>query len=566
MRLGLGLARIWAAAVLAGACSPTVAPVGADLDAATDLAELVDESDSGVTDAADDTSFCFLLPTLCEDAVDKPDVVDVALPPDVPKDVPDVPDAIVALDCGPDTGDVSGDLPPLVPDAEDAMIACWLAAENSLSSLGVIPDTCPCGNVYLKVKPFDPPQGPPAACGCPAPYPSTCGTCPWIETPPMHWAREDAEALWTGEEVLIMGGRLESGLPGDKFDLPFTMERWNPSKDQGFQMVDLPFTITQVAGSPPWVRAVWSGEEAIVIMENQQFRFNPKTNVVTVMPEPPVKIAPSADGGHVYWVGDQLILWGVDRATFKPNGPNTGRIVSWTIKNGWQDVPPPSDFVTYFAGPKCQTVLDGALYALEPGLLKPSTGGDVNKPFMLRYTLQSKVWELMPQTMLPDLHCDNGNNENVLFGAFPGGIAFIPPIGDKLFPPVGEIWTKATGKWAAMKTPPIKVGIATDNRPKWTGSEFIVPNVGFVDPVTDGKLPKNGPVHDPATWPLRYNPATDTFGYFTSVGFPKFGRFRPSWVYAGTELMALGGTNGIGLAITYHKDGVRLWLPHGGVQ
>ncbi len=182
---------------------------------------------------------------------------------------------------------------------------------------------------------------------------------------------------------------------------------------------------------------------------------------------------------------------------------------------------------------------------------------------MVRYDLTTKGWDALPQTMLPNVHCSYDGSGNVLFAAFPEGIAFIPPIGGGTdavkHPPVGEIWWKATGKWTAMAPPPL-VGPFHAVDALWTGTQFVIFEVSYTDPVTSSVLLPDAGGADVPTWPIRYDPYADAFHYTTSVGYPKHVQRNTAALWSGNEIFALGGHGGIDFP-TLYNDGVRLSFP-----
>ena len=358
-------------------------------------------------------------------------------------DVVDAPDAPDAKDVKPFDPYDNGDAP------------YWIAEDIDTAGLGELTASVFCYNLYMKIKPNDPPHDPSCTTACPAPYPCTCGTCPWIETPLMKVARDGAQALWTGEEVLVFGGATAAG-PGGEFTTTFSAERWNPSLDKGFEFINLPFSATELADLGTAVKVFWTGSAALVITEAHQFLFDPKTNVVTLLP-----LAPALMGnpGAMVWTGDRLFWWGWDRATAAP-GIATARLIAWQADTGWTDVPYPAEFLKPSpAEPDCLAMLDGEVYVFDLQTpVQPASGLDPAKPLMLRFSPLKNVWEALPQTMPPAVRC-NHSLGNTLFHAFPDGIAFIPAVGytwkGKKLPVVGEVWWKATGKGTPMKALPI---------------------------------------------------------------------------------------------------------------
>ncbi len=526
---------LFVATYLAGCSQQSVAPV--DVAALADVAE---------AETLEDAEF---------DGTDSvPDAIadSTAATSDAPGDVPDAADN--SQDCAASPADAASYDPADVP--------YWIANDVDVSGLGVRMECGPCADPLfqtLQVLPNDLPYGPTCTSFCPAPYACTCGACPWIGTPPMHIPRVAAKAVWAGEEVQIFG---TWNMDPQGAVINFSIERWNPSKDKGFSFIDLPFAITYT--DSVWdlggVLPLWTGAETLVLMDKHQFTIDPKTHAVTELP-----LAPALAGnfGAAVWTGDRAFWWGWDRALDKP-GKAFPRIVTWQKTSGWTDVAFPTAYLQPTAiEPDCMATLDGDVYVFDPANPRAANSGlDPGKPVMLRYSVNSGTWDALPQTMAVDVRCNKAGDGQILFQAFPDGIAFIPPISPGATPaepPVGEIWWKASGTWTAMQPPPL-VGPFTPTSALWTGKEFLIPEVSFIDPVllNDGKSYKDWGI---STWPIRYDPYTDTFKYLTSVGYPKHDRGASAFAFTGSEILMFGGANGINVN-TYHNEGYRLWFPN----
>jgi hypothetical protein len=120
--------------------------------------------------------------------------------------------------------------------------------------------------------------------------------------------RYDTTAVWTGEEMIVWGGRtvqnklLDSG------------GRYHPGKDA--------WAATSLDGSPPAVRyghtAVWTGTEMIVWGGRGIFgelqsggRFDPNARRWIATSTGPSVPSPRSYHGAV-WTGTEMILWGTD--------------------------------------------------------------------------------------------------------------------------------------------------------------------------------------------------------------------------------------------------------------
>ena len=499
------------------ACAPhPVADVdtGAELDATADIGELVDESDGGVTDAVVDT------PAL---------------------DVPKVgPDATVDADV-----DSSSDIPQ------------WMTLDVDPTNLGVI-NTPECSNQEMIVQPYALPIPPSATEPCPPPYASTCGTCPWIQTPKLKIPRFGAQALWTGEEFLVIGG---SASYTANIGYSFSMERWNPKKDSGFTLIDstkLPFKQDYPAGDPSWVRAFWTGDQAIVLLKDHSFRFNPKTNVFTLLPPiPTIEGSAVLVDGKIFWWGRNGTKKESALALYDP------------AADTWTPVPFPEKFldpkvftfqndVDFATKPRNMTVLGDDVYVFAPAIGYVSGSGlDQAKALMLRLNLPTLDWAILPQ---PEMTMLDALDTMTLMGAFPDGIVAITD-GSFVDPqaPSGRIFWHKKVEWTAMKPPPFGQSTNSGLPPPghiWTGDRFVVEHVHRPAPpfskATSGTYP---------AWPLLFDPYKDSWQSTTGVGAPKHGLGATAVVYTGAELFQFGGVGGQ-FQITLYADGVRFFLPN----
>ena len=148
-------------------------------------------------------------------------------------------------------------------------------------------------------------------------------------------ARSGHQMVWTGSEVLIVGGlyyQLSNNLRYWVFDL----SRYRPDTDSWA-------TTTAFAGDGNGLSMNWTGSEAIVwggsvgggAYYNRGYRYSPSTAKAT---STSLTGAPSARAGHAaFWTGTQLLIWGGStqgRLTPPVYYPNGGRYSpgtdSWT--------------------------------------------------------------------------------------------------------------------------------------------------------------------------------------------------------------------------------------------
>ena len=529
-----GWLTILAFLAVAAACSPqAVAPTeGGELDAASDVGELVDESDSGVTDAAGDA----LTDTIADES---PGDADAAA------DVEDEP--------------------------------YWITHDIDTATLGVLTTTGACSDPMMLVNPGDPPKGPACGSQCPPPYPCTCGVCPWIQTPKLVKPREGAAVIWTGKEVLVFGGA-NSICCGGAFTTqkkwPFTAERWDPYGKKGFELIPLPADLTASAlpwQQEPWVRAFWTGKLAVVLCD-KPFTFNPETNAVVFLDPPGIA------NGEAVRVADQIFWWGVDSATISIDDTKESPVLKLldlkTLK--WSEVAFPSNFL----GQKqqwlhpyayCITSTGSNVYVLDPPwefkkgtLLQPSAGA------ILEYNVENAAWSLLTQPPASAPRCDassaHGNNSGMhFFAAFADGISIYGITKCVSDPKANFATCSASGAtyWAASKSwSEISHGPATyvshgRSDTILVGHRILVPSAHYTDPIFSdadtGGLPFA---------PLIFDPIANVWQYLTNMGSFRYQRAMEAVVYTGNELLVLGGQNGQGIGVAATAaTGARLWLP-----
>ena len=540
-----GWMTILAFLAVGAACSPqAVAPMdGGEIDAASDVGELVDESDGGVTDAVVDAP---------SDAIEDVAITDAM--PDSPK--VDAADA----DASPDV-----DVP------------YWIAHDIDIAGLGVLTATGECSDPMMLVNPGDPPKGPACGSQCPPPYPCTCGVCPWIQTPKLVKPREGAAAIWTGKEVLVFGGA-NSGCCGGAFTTekkwPFTAERWDPFGKKGFELIPLPADLTASAlpwQVEPWVRAFWTGKLAVVLCD-KPFTFNPETNAV-------VFLDPSGiSNGEAVRVADQIFWWGVDSGTISIDDTKESPVLKLldlkTMK--WSDVAFPSNFLGqkqqwFHPFAYCITSSGSKIYVLDaPWEFKKGTLPQPSAGSILGYDLVEAKWTLLTQPPASAPRCDgkaaHGLDSGLhFFAAFPDGIS-IYGITKCIYHPEtalfdcsnsGATYWSAKKSWSGIATGPAIGVLHGRNETILAGNRIVVPSAYYTDPVFPDAVTEGLPFA-----PLAYNPYSNAWEYLTNMGSFRYQRAMEAVVYTGSELLILGGQNGQGVGVAATAaTGARLWLP-----
>ena len=515
------------------ACSPrAVAPTeGGVFDATSDIGELVDESDGGVTDATVDAA---------SDAI----------------------------------GDSASTDADTTPDVE---VPYWIAHDIDIAGLGVLDDSAECGDPLMLVNPGDPPKGPACGSQCPPPYPCTCGVCPWIQTPEMVYPRYGHAAVWTGKEVLVFGGALS---PANAFNKqwPFTAERWDPYGNKGFQEIKLPFNPTLTVGDDIWTRVFWTGKVAIVLAPTP-FVFDPETSKATLLDDPDIM------SGEALLIGKTLFWWGMDSKTYHTGLGQAGykaRIATLDIESlKWSEVDLPADLDTgtlaFVPYPYCVAELGGDVYVLDPPFLpKSGTGIDRYRTMLYRYQIAKAKWTMVSQGPEGAPRCSYFKWPELGIGgndAASGSIFFFARTVDGLVyggqertltfstdqisasASTSYHWSIDSNAWT-----PIDIGPSSPpsrGRAISTGNRIIVVNAAYPAPIIPPPLIEGFPFA-----PTIYYPDADSWGYVTEIGAWKYARSREAIVYTGKELLLLGGANGQGISSnSTASTGARIWLP-----
>ncbi len=111
-------------------------------------------------------------------------------------------------------------------------------------------------------------------------------------------------AVWSGNEMIVWGGRLQSGSPDD------TGGRYNPATDTWSAIGTAGAPSAREAHAAVWDGSgmiVWGGQDAVNVLGDGA-RYVPATNAWTRIA---ALGAPEARGQHRFvWTGDRMLVWG----------------------------------------------------------------------------------------------------------------------------------------------------------------------------------------------------------------------------------------------------------------
>ncbi len=303
---------------------------------------------------------------------------------------------------------------------------------------------------------------------------------------------DDATAVWTGSEMIVWGGGLDSG------------SRYAPGTDS--------WTVTSTAGAPAARSnhsAVWTGAEMIVwggsgggSNLDSGGRYNPGTDGWAAMS---TTAAPEARSFHsAVWTGSEMIIWGgSDGSLLSSGGLYVPATDSWAATSTAGAPAPRSGHVALWTG--SEMIIWGGS---DSTFTNVNTGG--------RYAPGTDSWAATSTTGAPALNSVGvwTGDEMIVWGGSAGA---------------GARYAPGTDSWSAVSTTGAP---APRNQPTavWTGSEMIVWGGG------DGFACVNSGG--------RYAPGSDSWQATSTTGAPE-ARFSHTAVWTGREMIVWGGKSGI---------------------
>lgn len=317
--------------------------------------------------------------------------------------------------------------------------------------------------------------------------------------------RSGHKAVWTGSEMIVWGGAINSG------------DRYDPVTDQWTSMAQLNAPINRVGHS-----AIWTGKELILWggadgaspndeLLNSGGRYDPALDLWLPTNQ---SGAPNGKQGHAaVWTGSEMIIWG---------GFGSGIDVfnAWSYSPSgdvWMKLAAPLNFPYLY--PSFTPVWTGSemiVWGSQYGASNPELA------IGARYHRQSNTWKLMSTANQPSQrHGATAvwtGGEMIVWGGQSKG----QPLGD------GGRYNPVTDTWQ-----PVSLASSPGARQKhtavWTGSQMLVwGGIG----IESSYLNTGG----------RYNPASDSWIAIGPNNAPS-ARKDHSAVWTGQEMIVWGGTN-----------------------
>jgi N-acetylneuraminic acid mutarotase len=353
----------------------------------------------------------------------------------------------------------------------------------------------------------------------------------WTPTPTTGApaARFDHTVVWTGEEMIVWGGRSSATIAegsGGRY-IP-RLGLWIPLAHTGAPT-------PRVEQTAVWTGSemiIWGGGDPIIIIGADErpnglatgARYSPLTNTWTAVSP---LAAPGPRRAHsAVWTGQEMIVvggWNTWRFK-RPAEDDMAAYFPHTNAWGGASTVPGSLASTQAVWTGDQMIVfgGGALYT------DPMTAG-------WRYSLASHRWSPAGGAEAPAGRVDHSllwtGNTLIVWG----GLRFERQPRDRwLWLPLddGGRYNPAHNQWSPLSTTSAP-SPRSEHSTVWTGTEMIVWGGWYHDTIRSEVFNTGG----------RYNPTTDTWAPVTTTGAPSARRGHTA-VWTGTEMIVWGGSDG----------------------
>jgi len=336
-------------------------------------------------------------------------------------------------------------------------------------------------------------------------YNPTTDTWAAISTTGAPTARSYANAVWDGTEMIIQGGIDNSGRVTDG-------AKYNPSTNTWSAISSTGAPSERYMNSVVWTGSemiVWGGYDGTSDL-NTGAKYNPSNDTWTAIS---TTNAPSAREEHkAIWTGTEMIVWG-----------------------GW-DGAPANDGAKYNPSTDIWTAISatgapsGRFDHLEAwtGTEMVVWGGNNNVSRLndgAKYNPSNNTWSAITTSNAPGARDRSTaiwtGSKVVIWGGWDGTSNLNN----------GGLYNPSNDSWSATS---LSGGLSkrTDHVAVWTGSQMIV--WGGWDGTDTTTRTQTG---------SKYDPLTDTWAATTTNGAPT-GRYRPSAIWTGTDMIVWGGKAG----------------------
>jgi N-acetylneuraminic acid mutarotase len=329
-------------------------------------------------------------------------------------------------------------------------------------------------------------------------------------------------------------GRREAFVqPGGSYRLPevaatvgCTNDRWTPTTPAPKP----PGTIPEVGSARVGPSSVWTGAEMIVwgggsvcsangnicLLDNGA-RFNPATGVWT-----PIQGAgvPAGRGGHVaVWTGSKMVVWG---GVSDQGRTNTGGIYD-PVANEW--------LATNTTGAPTGRDAMTVVWTGTEMIVWGGRGGQFGTDFLGtggRFNPQSNTWA---ETSVGGA-APSPRSQHTAVWTGKWMIVWGGEVNNDTFFGDGALYDPAINTWQPVNTGPKAPTARYEHVAVWTGSQMIV----------WGGRNRNDGLNQLNTGAL-FDPGTNTWTSFTSLGGAPVGRSGASAVWTGSEMIVWSGNN-----------------------